>query len=262
MISSIWTEVFIKPIFNALIGLYNIIPGADLGVAIILLTILIRIIVLKPSLKATRAQKALTALQPEIQKLQAKFKNNKQQLAKATMALYKEKKVSPFSSCLPILIQMPFLIALFWVLVRYMPAQRFDLLYSFVGHPGSFDTTLFGMVNLIAYPKITSLAALGLWKWNVVLALIAGAAQFYQSKMMLPKTQPKPPKNSANTDKQGQMVQNISKQMTYFMTVFIVVIALTLPAGISLSWIATTLFAIGTQWYVLERNGAKSVAKS
>src|SRR4051794_11988040 len=110
---SIFVHLIYQPIFNALIILYNV--AGDMGLAIILLTLIIRFLLLPLANKSFRSQRRLQALQPELQKLQEKHKDDKETLAKETMAFYRKEGVSPASSCLPLLVQLPIIIALFYV---------------------------------------------------------------------------------------------------------------------------------------------------
>ena len=99
--SDFFNEAFIRPIFNLLIFIYNTVPGQDLGVAIILLTIVIKLILFPLSQKSIRSQKALQQLQPRIDALKKKYGSQREKMAQEMMALYKEQKVNPLSSCLP-----------------------------------------------------------------------------------------------------------------------------------------------------------------
>src|SRR5574344_728909 len=163
----LFQEIFYRPILNFLVFLYNIIPGHDLGVAIILLTIVIKLILHPLSLKSLKSQKELQDIQPKIDALKEEHKDNKEALAKATMDLYKEHKINPFSSCLPLLIQLPFLLAVYQVF-RDGLASRLDLVYSFVYRPEMINAFSFGFIDLS--------------KPNVILAVLAGVAQFWQAK--------------------------------------------------------------------------------
>jgi len=174
------------PFINTLIVLYSLIPGHDFGLAIIAFTILIKIILWPFASKALHGQKAMQELQPEVQKLQEKYKNNKAELNKAVMELYKEKEVNPFGSCLPTLIQLPFLFGIFYTFVKFRNPEFINLadpssgintiLYPFVKNlpfvksalapTNIFNTSLFGLINLA--------------KPNVVIALLAAISQFFQ----------------------------------------------------------------------------------
>ena len=116
--------------FNGFVALYNIIP--DVGIVILIITIIIKLVLYPLTQSSIKSQKALNDLQPKMEEIKRKYKDNQQQLAAETMKLYKENKVNPFASCLPLLIQMPILIALYYVLRSGLASNTFDLLYSFV----------------------------------------------------------------------------------------------------------------------------------
>ena len=132
---SILKMIFYQPLYNGLILIYNFIPGHDLGISIILLTLLIRFVLYPLNNLSIRSQKALQDIQPKIKQVQKEFANNKEQQAKELLKLYKEHKVNPFSSCLPLLIQLPFLIALFSVFKTGITDTAFADLFSFSGRP-------------------------------------------------------------------------------------------------------------------------------
>src|SRR5680860_326446 len=106
----IWQTFFYQPILNLLVFLYNIAPGHDLGITIILLTIVIKLVLLPLSKQSIKSQKSLQTLQPKIDALKKEYAGKKEEMGKAMMELYKTNKVNPFSSCLPLLVQFPFLI--------------------------------------------------------------------------------------------------------------------------------------------------------
>jgi len=114
--------VLYQPLLNGLILLYTYLPGHDLGIAVIVLTLIMKLILHPSSLHAIRSQKALSTLQPKVKEIQRKYKDDKQAGARATMELYKKEKISPFSGCLPLLKQLPNLIAIYQsVLKRLRP---------------------------------------------------------------------------------------------------------------------------------------------
>ena len=144
---ALYNEIFYKPIFNFLIWLYNVVPGSDIGIAIILLTIVIRLILYPLSLQSIKSQKALSGLQPQIEELRKQYKDDREKMAQELMALYKREKVNPASSCLPTLIQFPFLIAVYHVFARGLASDGFDqFLYPFVANPGQINTFSFGII--------------------------------------------------------------------------------------------------------------------
>lgn len=223
-----------QPLFNALIFLYQIIPGQDFGIAIIILTILIKVIFYPLTTKAIKSQRILAELQPKIQEVQQKFKQDKEKQAKEMMAFYQKEKINPFSGCFPMLIQLPILIALFQVFIRGFGPEQMEWLYGFVPHPGVINFYFLGIVNLI--------------ESNIIIALLAGIAQFFQSKMMFPKTK----KIKQGEGQMAQFSAIIQKQMIYFMPFFTVFILLGLPSAMGLYWLVTALFSIGQQRLILK----------
>lgn len=224
--------ILYRPLFNALMILVFIIPGHNVGWAIIALTIIIRIILLPSSLNALRQQKRMQELQPDIQEIQTKYKDDKAKLAEELTRFYKTNKINPLGSCLPLLIQLPILFMLYYVFMNGLSTARFDLLYAWMPRPESVQTFFFGLD--LSKPD----------RW--ILPIIAGALQFVQAWQIMPKVQPK-------TKEGPQITQMMGKQMMYLMPVFTIFIAGRLPAALPLYWIVTTLFAIGQQWWVYRK---------
>ncbi|MBI3232213.1 MAG: YidC/Oxa1 family membrane protein insertase [Candidatus Doudnabacteria bacterium] len=216
--------ILVPVLLNVLVLFYNIIP--DIGWVIIILTILIRL-ALAPSFHSSlKSQAAMTSLQPKMNEIREKHKDDQQAQAKAMMDLYKEHKINPFSSCLPLLIQLPILISLYFVFTKALTGNL-DGLYSFVHRPEHLNPMF--------------LKVLDLSKPSHGLAILAGLSQFWQSKLMTPK----------NTGGAQDATQKImSMQMTYMLPVVSVVIAWKFPAGLPLYWVVTTLFGIAQQYFV------------
>lgn len=229
--------ILYKPLYNALIFLVWLIPSHNVGIAIIILTVIIRLILLPPSLKATRQQKRMRDLAPEIQALQAKYKDDKQKQAQEMMAFYKKNQVNPLGSCLPLLIQLPILIILYYVFINGLGTQRFDLLYSFVPRPEFINTFFLGLD--LAKPD------------KFILPVIAGVLQYFQSRQLMGVTVPQ------GEGKGQEMQAMLSKQMMYLMPIFTIVIAGRLPAALPLYWSVTTLFAVIQQWWVFREKSDK-----
>jgi len=233
--ANIFQVVFYQPILNLLIFLYNIIPGNDLGLAIIAMTVIIKLILLPLSKQSIRSQKSLQDLQPKINELKKRYADNKGAMGKAMMELYRQEKVNPFSSCLPLLIQLPFLWAVFWVFRNGLNSQSLNLVYSFIHRPEIINPLSFGLIDLS--------------KPNVVLAVLAGLAQFWQAKMMSTKRPPLKSKGSRDED----MMAIMNKQMLYFMPALTVFIGLTFPGGLALYWLTTTVLTALQQLYLFKR---------
>ncbi|MDO8435745.1 MAG: YidC/Oxa1 family membrane protein insertase [bacterium] len=241
---NIFTTIFYQPIFNLLIWLYNVIPGNDIGVAIVALTVIIKVLLYPLSWKSIQSQRALTQLQPKIEALKKEVGSDKERLTKEMMELYKREKVNPFSSCLPLLLQLPFLFAVYQVFQRGLKSESLDLLYGFVQNPGTINPISFGLVDL-AKPVI-------------VFAILAGAAQYFQAKQLMHK---KPPKEVADKPaaKDEGMAAMMNKQMLYFMPIFTVIIGLKLPGGLSLYWFVMTLLSLLQQVIVLRKKKETAV---
>jgi len=225
--------ILYQPLFNVLVLLYEYLPGHDFGVAVIVLTILIKLLFYPLGVQAIRSQRALSELQPKIKEIQEKYKTDREKQGKAMMELYQKEKINPFSGCLPLLIQLPILIALYQVFWRGFQPEQMTYLYSFVPQPGLINPTFFGIVNL-AQPSL-------------FLAIFAGITQFIQTKMLTPKT----PK-SKSKDKTSQFSNMMQKQMLYFFPIFTVFILLKMPSAIGLYWIVTTIFSIIQQYFIIK----------
>ncbi len=230
--------ILVAPLLNLLIWFYHYIP--DIGVVIILLTLLIRLLLAPSFHKSLKNQKALNDLQPKLNELRERHKDNKEAQAKAMMELYSEHKISPFSSCLPLLIQLPLLIALYQVFTKALNGQLTEL-YSFVPRPEFVNPHFLGLIDL-SQKSSASIA-------GIMLAIIAGAAQFWQSKLTMPKT-------SSSDDPTARMMQ---MQTTYILPGISIFFALSLPAGLPLYWIVTTLFAVGQQYWIMRKSKEKAL---
>jgi len=233
LLKSLFKAVLYQPLLNLLILFYIYLPGHDFGIAIIVLTIAIRLVLYPLMAQSIRSQKVLSELQPKIRELQKKYKDDKEKQVKETMDLYKEAKINPFGSFLPLLIQLPILIALYQVFWKGLQPGSMSNLYSFVPNPGVIDPTFLGLINLS--------------EASIILAFIAGITQFVQTKMMTP---------AAKTDKgqkaSSQISDRMQNQMLYMLPIFTVFILWKLPAAIGIYWIVTSLFSIVQQYFILK----------
>lgn len=227
----LYHTIFLEPTFNALIALYNLV--GDVGVAIIIVTAIVRIIIFPVTLRSIKSQKALQDLQPKLNTLKEKHKGNREALAKATMELYKQEKVNPAASCLPLFIQLPIFIALYQAMRIGLQNGGMELLYSFVRNPGTVNPIAFGFLNLASA--------------SIPIAVLAGASQFWQAKMLSHK---KPPVQTPGA-KDESMLATMNKQMLYVMPAMTVVIGASLPGGVILYWLVTNILTIGQQYLFL-----------
>lgn len=226
----IFNEVLYRPLFNALVLLYEYVPYADFGIAIIILTVLIKLIFYPLGTKAIKSQKALSEIQPKIKEIQEKYKEDKEKQAKEMLDLYKREKVNPFSGFLPLLIQLPVLIAVYKVFWNGLSAGQLSLLYSFIPNPGTISSMFLGLIDLS--------------KSNMILVILTGILQFLQMKLIVP---------AAKKTKSSNFSDQMQKQMQYITPVFIVIILWNLPAALSLYFLTTTLFTIAQQWLIIKK---------
>jgi YidC/Oxa1 family membrane protein insertase len=241
MFSQLFNTILYNPLFNLIVVLYNLIPGQDFGVVVIVITILIKIILYPLTASSIKSQRALQELQPKIEALKAEYKNDAQKMTQATMKLYRENRVSPFSSCLPLLIQLPVLLALYYVLRDGLAGADFTRLYPFVSNPGAINSVSFGFLDLA--------------KPSVWLAVLAGIVQFAQAKMFV---RPKPAAVSGARDE--NMMSMMNKQMLYFMPIITVVIGAQLPGALTLYWFVSTLLVWLQQIVTFRKSGVKSAS--
>ncbi len=229
--TQMWRWVIYQPMLNALVALLIYIPGHSLGLGIIALTIIIRTILLVPSAKALRAQKRMQEIQPEIEKLKQKYGTDQARMAQETMALWKKHKASPMSSCLPLLIQMPILIALYNVFQAGLSADKAILIYGFLPefHLSEINPFFLGM-NLFE-------------KNIIVLPLVVGVLQFIQMKLMMAK-QKKAKKNATTTAPFANEMENANKIMQWLMPVMIAFFTTQTAAAVGLYWGTSTIYGI------------------
>jgi len=226
LIVDIFNQVLYFPLLNVLVLIYNFLPFKDLGVAIIILTILIRFLLYPLSKKSIQSQQAINKLQPKIKEIQKKYKKKEEQ-ARETMLLYQKYKINPVAGCLPILIQLPVLIALFRVFSIGLDLSQLSHLYSFISRPETINFMFLGILDLS--------------RRSIVLSVLAGFLQFIQSKMILPK------KSGGQSGGKMDFSSIMNHQMIYFMPIFTIFIAFNLPAALPLYWIVITLFGIVQQ---------------
>lgn len=216
------------PLLNLLALLYNF--TGSFGLSVIILTIFVRILLFYFFKKSIIAQKKMAEIQPELKKIQEKYKDDKEKQTKAVWEFMKEKRVNPMSGCLPVLVQFPVLIALYYVFFNGIQSIGPDVLYSFVRSPGSIDFMFLGVFDLSRADSAT-------------IALLAGIAQFFQSKYTL-KFQ-KPPALSGNSnDFSAALTSQMSFFTLYFLPLMTFIFGMQFPAGLALYWMVSAIFSI------------------
>ncbi len=234
-----FNKILIQPLFNLLMLIYAVIPGHDFGVAIIIMTVIVRLALWPLLASQLRSQKKLQDLQPEVARVRKEAKGDKQLESRMLMELYKEREINPFASLIPLLVQLPLFLALFVVLRDVIkPGEIEHLIYpalshlpaikDVIAHPDSFKPELLGIIDLT--------------KPSIFLAITAAAAQWYQTKQLLPKT--------PSDDPQAKVMASTSK----IFPVLTGLIALRLPSALALYWTVASLVAIGQQWWLLRED--------
>ncbi|OHA48722.1 MAG: hypothetical protein A2806_01185 [Candidatus Terrybacteria bacterium RIFCSPHIGHO2_01_FULL_48_17] len=213
-------HVFVsQPLENLLAGVYAVLPWQDLGLAIIIFTIIVRLALFPLTVKALAGQRALTKLQPKIQELQKRFKHDREAQGREIMSLYREHNINPFVSLMPVLAQLPILFALWRILLRDVHAGAFENLYGFIPDPGNVSLLAFGFLDL-SVP-------------SPYLAVAAGLAQLVQSRMSIKDT----------GQGGGDFAKMLSKQTLFVFPAITVVIAWKFPAALALYWFVTTVIS-------------------
>lgn len=231
--ADIFNAVVYNPLYNALVGIVSVVPYTELGIAVIVLTIIVKFILFPISLKAAKTQQVIRLMQPKLDALKEKYKDNKQELAMKTMELYREYKISPFSLFIPLLIQIPIILGLFWVFSNGgLPSINTDILYSFMPVPTTIDMNFLGLINV--------------GERNVLLAILTGVTQYIQMHIVMPEIAKRKENSSFSDDFQ----RSFQLQMKYVFPVIITGIAYALPAAVALYWITSNLFQIAQEMYV------------
>lgn len=227
MISIFFNTVFYNPIYNALVALVALIPGGDVGVAVILVTVVIRLILLPFSLSAARTQRAMKVLEPKLKALKEKYKSNKEKEALETLALYREGNVNPFASILTVFVQIPVLLALYWVFY-YEPFStvasiNMARLYAFTPLPHFISLQFLGFISVAGK--------------SITLAVLAGLTQYLQAHMALSGTM----KPSKEKNMQNDFQRVMGLQLKYVFPFLIGTISYTTSGAIALYFITTNI---------------------
>ncbi len=219
---------------NFLVWIY--IYTKNFGVAVIALTILVRLAINPLNAKALESQKVMAEIQPRLNEIQKKHKDDKEKQAVEMMNLYKEKKFNPFSGVLFLFIQIPIIWALFYVFKAGISING-SMMYPFIVLPAHINPYFLGID--LSTP-------------NMYLAAVTAIAQFFQAKTAIPPT----PKTDGKKDQMTQMSETMGKQMMIFLPVITFFVLFKLPAALGLYWLITTLFTIAQQYFIFKKKGA------
>lgn len=231
IIHNAWNLILYQPLINALAFLVSIVPGGDVGLAVIILTVLVKLILFPLSQKSIASQAAMNMLAPELNKIKTGGASKEEQ-ARLTFELYKRHKTNPFSGCLLVLVQIPVIFALYFV---FREGIKFD---------GGF---LYSFIHLPAHMNMMFLGVLDIGGKSLFLAILAGISQFLQAYFM-----PKPPATPSKSE--GGFAETFSKsmnmQMKYIFPFLITYIAYHFSGALALYWITSNIFTVAQQIYV------------
>lgn len=233
MLSNIWTTIFYEPLYNALVFFAGVSGG--IGPAVIILTLLVKIILFPLTKKSILSQAKLSALNEEIEQIKKDYTDKTEQ-SKKTFELYKKNNVNPFSSCLVVLIQLPIIIALYQVFIRGLESST-GVLYSFVQLPQGLSTVFLG-INLEGK--------------SIIFAILAGVTQFIQMKISMSMVKKA---DSSDTSFKGQMAKSMQFQMKYILPIFIAFVAYTVSAAIALYWVVSNTITIIQELMIRSKAG-------
>jgi YidC/Oxa1 family membrane protein insertase len=269
MIGDLFTTLIAQPIFNLLVFIYAIIPGHNFGLAIILFTIIVRLL-LWPFLKKQLHQtKMMRKLQPELKRIKKEAKGDRRRESQMTMELYKERGINPFGSVGMLIVQLPILLALYNGLnkVIHEPHQLVDFAYPFLQHLSwmqtlagdihRFDETLFGFVDLTR----AAVGKEGLYLPALIIVLASAIVQYFQTKQLLPNDKEarglRTILREAGEGKQADQSEvnaAVGRSTVFFLPVMIFLFTVNLPAALSLYWLTGGLVAFWQQHRILRED--------
>ena len=238
MFSYIWHTFFFDPVYNGLIFFVGVVPGGDIGVAIILTTIAIKVILLPLSIKAAKTQKIMREIEPKLREIKEKHKDNREEQAQAMLGVYREAGMNPFSAIFVIILQIPLVIALYLAVYGYagyaLPEINLERLYEFVSAPAAVTMQFLGLIDMAGR--------------SVLLAVLAGITMYIQMQFVMPALPPRDPDKAPNF--QDDFKRNLQLQMRYVMPVIITIIAYVISAAIALYFVVSNVVAILQEFYI------------
>lgn len=264
-----FTTIIVQPIFNLLVLIYALIPGHNFGLAIIIFTILIRILLWPLVKKQLHQARAMRELAPEIKKIKAATKGDRQKESMLTMELYREREINPFVSLGVAIIQIPILIGLYSGLRRIIndPHQIISFSYPFLHHLPwmetlghnihRFDNSLFGVVSLTR----TAVESSGIY-WPAMIIVVASAvAQYFQTRQLMPQDPEARSLRSilsgAGSGKQADQAEvnaAVGKSTMYLVPIMVFLIALRLAVALPLYWLVSSVVAYIQQSRALRKD--------
>jgi len=235
MIGEAFQTVIYVPIYNALVFFVDLIPNHDIGIAVVIVTIIVRVVLWPLSKRAVKAQMDMKKIAPEIEELKKKFKDKPEEQGKAIFALYRERDIHPFSGFLLLLIQLPILLGLYWVFaLGGFPEVNPEYLYPFVKMPSSVNMEFLGVIDMGGH--------------SIVLAVVAMVAQFFYTRLSMGPRGSATPMETVESSFSKDMAKSFDLQARYMLPVIIGVIGYTVAAAAPLYWATGNLIMIGQEY--------------
>jgi YidC/Oxa1 family membrane protein insertase len=272
-----FTTIIVQPIFNLLVLIMALIPSHNFGMAIVIFTIIIRLLMWPLVKKQLHHAKAMRELQPELKRIKKAAAGDRQKESAMTMELYKEKELNPFASIGILLVQLPILIGLYSSIRRIIdhPHDIVTLSYPVLHHLGwiqqvaqnihAFDNTLFGVINLTK----TASGPTGIYWPAMAIVVASAAAQFLQGRQLMPKSadarslrQIMSQAGQGSKTDQSEVNAAVGRSTQYLIPVVVLVVSIHLPAALPLYWLVSSTVAYIQQSRILKRDAIEADASA
>lgn len=272
----LWNALVVQPIFNLLVLIYGLLPGHNFGLAIIIFTIIVRLLMWPLIKKQLHQVKVMRKIQPELKRIKKEAAGDRQKETLMMMELYKERGINPFGTIGVLLLQIPILIGLYVGLQKvvqdpskietlaYPVLQHLPWIEYIAEHIKEFDITLFGVVDLTQ----RALSADGAIYWPAMLIVIGSAvAQYYQSKQLAPDAKDarklrdilREAKDGKQAD-QSEVNASVGRSMRFLLPVMIFVFTINIPSALALYWLTSGIVALIQQSIVLREDSEEMEA--
>ena len=223
-----------NPLYNGLILLMNLSSFFDAGIIVIIFTIIIKLILLPLSIKASKAQLQMKSIEKDLNEIKEKHKTDKALQSQKTLEYYKEKGINPFASFFILIVQLPIIIGLYQIFLKSgLPQINTDILYSFVSAPTFINMIFLGLINIS--------------EKSLILAIVAGVSTYFQISLA------SGPQTASAGGSQNDIARAMQVQMKYFFPVLVIFISYSVSAALALYWITSNIFAIVQEIYIKKK---------
>ena len=233
MISSLFHTFLYDPIYNLLIFFVDVVPYGDVGIAVIIVTVIVKVVLWPLSIAAMKTQRRMKFVEPQLREIREKYKKDKEKQALETLALYKNNGIRPFSSIFVALLQIPVVLALYLVFSHeHLLAPNQEIIYSFVSFPSQINPLFFGIFPTTGHV--------------IILALVAGIAQFIHAYLTIPVPEKSKDPNPATAEEFARM---IAIQSRFILPILVAVLAYSAGA-VAIYFIASSIVGVFQEYYV------------